>query len=411
MRYAYSSFFLLLLILSACDDVPVSGNKPAVKQGTVPEDATGTSGDFYKRFGGMLDGKAIVLHLHKYGSQVGGYYEYMAGGRPVRLIGTGDSVAGNQYSLAETASGDGNNGNSWLLTLDGKKASGKWTTAANTFTVNLEEAYPAGSCPMNAFFYQEHAQLFRSLPDPHAAVKYGIIWPSQQTEPEAAAFLRAMLATDMKLESSVGPYTALKTRAWRYFGNYRLDLKKVIDSSASEAERKSAAYQYESGFNHFIVYNDQQWLIVEDIISNYTGGAHAMYNTTYQNLDIATSRTWKLQDMITDTAALAPLLTIAARDYFRLKPEEPVESRMLVANVPVTTNVYLTPSGLIFVYNPYDIASYADGVVQLYIPYNKLQPLLTPDFRKRIGLEDNNGTAANLRSGKRRYFYGTNKAA
>ncbi|RYF85449.1 MAG: DUF3298 domain-containing protein, partial [Chitinophagaceae bacterium] len=35
---------------------------------------------------------------------------------------------------------------------------------------------------------------------------------------------------------------------------------------------------------------------------------------------------------------------------------------------------------------PYEIASYAYGDTQLFIPYKDLMPFLKADFRKRLGL-------------------------
>jgi hypothetical protein len=61
--------------------------------------------------------------------------------------------------------------------------------------------------------------------------------------------------------------------------------------------------------------------------------------------------------------------------------------------VPATGNVYVGSKGLSFVYNPYEIASYADGQITLFLPYNKLFPLLTPAFRQRMKLSEGAGTA------------------
>ena len=87
------------------------------------------------------------------------------------------------------------------------------------------------------------------------------------------------------------------------------------------------------------------------------------------------------------------MLNDAAIIYFRLKPGEGMEQRMLVDEVPATGNFYLSSTGLTFVYNPYEIASYADGQIALFLPYKKLMPFLTPAFKARMNLTERAGVA------------------
>jgi hypothetical protein len=135
-----------------------------------------------------------------------------------------------------------------------------------------------------------------------------------------------------------------------------------------------------------VLMNSAGWLILENKIFDYTGGAHGNHGSFFLNLDVKAQRTWKLTDVVADTAALAPFLAGAAISRFGLSPEEPLSNRLLVDAVPVTDNFYLTATGLGFVYNPYEIASYADGEVHLFVPYKRLGLLLTEAFKQRMGL-------------------------
>jgi hypothetical protein len=172
-----------------------------------------------------------------------------------------------------------------------------------------------------------------------------------------------------------------------------LDLKDIVDSTSPPEELKLGGYTYFTSFYHRVVFNDNNWVVLEDNIANFTGGAHGMYSNTYQNLDLSISKKWSLRDIVKDTATLQPLLEIAARNYFGIKNEEDISERLLVETIPVTPNVYITSSGLFFVYQPYEIASYADGLISLYIPYNQIISLLSPPFLKRMGLDTQAGVA------------------
>jgi hypothetical protein len=120
---------------------------------------------------------------------------------------------------------------------------------------------------------------------------------------------------------------------------------------------------------------------------------HGNYGSSFSNIDVRDQRLWTITDMIVDTAALRPMINDAAIAYFRLKPGEGMDQRMLVDEVPPTDNVYISNMGLTFVYNPYEIASYADGQVALFLPYKKLMSFLTPAFRARLMLAERAGVA------------------
>jgi hypothetical protein len=44
--------------------------------------------------------------------------------------------------------------------------------------------------------------------------------------------------------------------------------------------------------------------------------------------------------------------------------------------MPVTRNVFLTAGGVEFIYQPYEIASYAQGEVRVFLPLAQVRALL-----------------------------------
>ena len=397
MKQLAPLLILLLVIAGSC------GNPAATQEekttANIKEGDEGTAGDFYMRLSGTLGGKPIVANLHKYGPKLGGYYEMAGTNRPVKLVSYQDTtLADRNYYLTEiNDEGQAQQGIAahWLITVDSNTVTGKWISIDGKMTADiaLKTAYPDGSISLIVQYLADTGRLWKTLPEPKANIAIGIVWPHKDDRSESAAFLRSAIASNMNLEVAAGSsYQSLKTKAWRYFGNYRLDMKKVLDSTAKEETRKSFGYHYASTSYHYILYNDQHWLILEHAASNYTGGAHDTYGMSYLNLDLAASKAWTLHDIIPDTSSLQPLINAAARARFGLAEGSALDARLLVNEVPVTTNFYLNAGGLTFVYNPYDIASYADGVITLFIPYNKLLPLLTPDFKKRAGLGEQSGS-------------------
>ena len=57
--------------------------------------------------------------------------------------------------------------------------------------------------------------------------------------------------------------------------------------------------------------------------------------------------------------------------------EDPSDSGyLLVTDIPVTEDFSISDSGITFIYNPYEIAAYAAGIIRINIPWDELQDIL-----------------------------------
>jgi hypothetical protein len=111
---------------------------------------------------------------------------------------------------------------------------------------------------------------------------------------------------------------------------------------------------------------------------NYSGGAHGNYGTTAVSYDLRTGQRLPYEAIFQPTAAaqLPALLDRAVRPLVGLQPNEPLSKQLFVRKMPVTHNVYLTAGGAVFIYQPYEIAAYAQGEVRVFLPLSELRPLL-----------------------------------
>ncbi|NJM64564.1 MAG: DUF3298 and DUF4163 domain-containing protein [Acaryochloris sp. RU_4_1] len=113
----------------------------------------------------------------------------------------------------------------------------------------------------------------------------------------------------------------------------------------------------------------------------YTGGAHPNSSRTYWNFNPQTGKPIRLSDLL--VKGYAPKLNTIAEKHFR-------QVRKLAANeslnragfwfekdqFQVNTNFVISPQGLIFFFNPYEIAPYASGSTEIQIPYTEFQNLI-----------------------------------
>lgn len=384
---------VLSLLFAACSNH--EGNTSAASTGHVANSSTSEAGDgnFYKRFSGTIGGKSVVVQLHCWNGELQGAYQYNGIGQVIKLRNCpSTTTAGNEYMLTEFVPGKQEKNAEWTISLHNNIVTGTWhgSESAAEFPIKLTEDYPAGSTKLSAFYVADSAALTDDNPSsPKATTTYSYLLPVGKQP----GFLHDMLLQPLGLQGKHGDdiAVAIKAKNAAYFEQYRTENLSLIREAGPGAEAFS--FDYSSNEVVSILYNDNDWLVMESFNASYTGGAHGNYGSSYTNIDLQGRRQWSIMDMVTDTAALRPILNDAALAYFSLKPGEQMEQRMLVNEVPPTSNVYLTATGLTFVYNPYEIASYADGQIALFIPYKKLMPFLTPAFKARMHLSERAGIA------------------
>lgn len=103
--------------------------------------------------------------------------------------------------------------------------------------------------------------------------------------------------------------------------------------------------------------------------------AHGMYGSYFINYDITGGRLFGLNDIITSDGLdkLVPVLRTTA-DAMR-NFAGPTELKVL----PADGNFYIDlRNNLVFVYQPYEIASYAQGLIEIPVPAYQISDILTP---------------------------------
>jgi hypothetical protein len=270
------------------------------------------------------------------------------------------------------------------LTLTGNGARGKWISAdsGRSFSVELKEDYGDGSIRLKAVSFFDSARRFPSRQAPSATASYSAVTPVDAGEDSWIADAIRSSFGDQVSNNWTDFFRAL---ARDYFDGYQRDL--LVDTT-KPSDAESAMHNWTTESRATVLMNEKQWLVIRCLTADYTGGAHGNHGSSFLVLDRKGERSWTLTDIIADTAMLTPFLTTAAADRWRVSADAPLSDRLLVETVPLTTNFYLTSTGLGFVYNPYEIASYADGEVHLFIPYKRIMFLLTQEFKQRMGLSD-----------------------
>jgi hypothetical protein len=174
--------------------------------------------------------------------------------------------------------------------------------------------------------------------------------------------------------------TLYKQQRQQFFKEYRED---AADSRPAPADTAGlGAYapglSYEDQTNTYVLYQQQNLLGLAFFHYNYSGGAHGNYGSTGASYDLRTGKRLRYDDIFRPEAAqqLPALLGRAVRPLVGLAPDDPLDKQLFVKQMPVTHNVLLTNGGAVFIYQPYEIAAYAQGEVRVFLPLAAIRPLL-----------------------------------
>ncbi|GAB3511991.1 hypothetical protein GCM10027442_22510 [Emticicia fontis] len=120
--------------------------------------------------------------------------------------------------------------------------------------------------------------------------------------------------------------------------------------------------------------------------SAYTGGAHGNYNTAFYNFDATNGKLLELNEIINDTLALNKLAEVKFKaQETAMAKENGMEFKMEDYFFPANKfilpqNIGITKDGLRLLYNPYEVASYARGMIILDIPWQELKGIMVEKY-------------------------------
>lgn len=131
----------------------------------------------------------------------------------------------------------------------------------------------------------------------------------------------------------------------------------------------------------------EKWLTMGFYLYAYTGGAHGNYAQLYSIWDKEKQRILEPNDVwdAKYDEEISELILQSAKKEYEIPEGEYLASGDIWTpffsdEIPITSNFTLAKNGIIFHYNPYEIAAYAAGIVSLFVSYESLKPYLNPDF-------------------------------
>lgn len=209
---------------------------------------------------------------------------------------------------------------------------------------------------------------------------------SQEDFPTIEIDLLEVLATDKKSEKKASKIN--QSILDRYTDNItfeedtNLDLEKAVTNFINAYQRDKAEFPdmagiYELNLNARPTYISNRFLSVKVQSYTYTGGAHGYNSIQFMNFNLKTGDEYILQTQLKDESAF---LDYTESEFRR---QRDIESDLNLnefgywfedEKFQLPREMGFDGDKLILIYNPYEIASYADGHIIIEIPIEEVKP-------------------------------------
>jgi len=379
MKKWTSLLVLTVLLAASCSDpakTPSSAGNAVTAETPVQDE------DFYKRLEGTIAGQPVVMHLHKSDNSYTGIYYYKNAGQWLTL--SVDSTSADSIFLSEYTPGEGwSNEEVVSATLRCKLSetalSGTWISGdkLKSFPVKLEERYPQGAYRFGVERMEDSLVAFPAKKDSPAATTDCSFVTAKQSD-WINERIKVMLGFDSTLDFAQG----FRRSSQKYFEEYKTNLPEENDTTIP-----LSTFNYASSQSVYVRYNDNGIVILEGDYYDYSGGAHGNYGSAFYCYDVVEKRKLKLQDiLLADSATLQPVVEKYFRVQYQVK-EKSLSDVLFDEHLALNDNFYFTEKGIGFLYNPYEVASYAQGQINVFVPFSAVGRYLTPYIRERLKMK------------------------
>ena len=130
-------------------------------------------------------------------------------------------------------------------------------------------------------------------------------------------------------------------------------------------------------------YSKNNIFILEKNQYSFTGGAHGNYYTQYSCYDIKEGKLLNINDVFDITQ-----LNRVGQEYFLMQRGLQKKADFDDSGYWFEDNKFYLPNNFtiennsfVFIYNPYEIASYAEGIIEVKIPFNKLKNTIKERYK------------------------------
>lgn len=208
-----------------------------------------------------------------------------------------------------------------------------------------------------------------------------VIWPASIDGTVPTDLQREILLTAFDDSVSTTLNEALESFSKTGYGLKKEDIKKLTETDSAKA---NAGEIMQSVSVEMTRANDKMLVFSIFIQNNFAGAAHGMYSAWFVTYDRIGKNVVTLDKLFTDKEKLRKLLESQRRKD--LKEQGIDYDDYMIDKFPISESFCIEGSNISFTYQPYDIASYAEGMQTVSLSYYDMNQagILTPYAKKLL---------------------------
>lgn len=146
---------------------------------------------------------------------------------------------------------------------------------------------------------------------------------------------------------------------------------------AFKKEFQDSSQKWEVKIDGEVIYESPEVICVSLQTYIDTGGAHGNGGVTFLNFNPETGALLNQNDIISNQAQFKKIAEKAFKEQTKPKDNnETIEDFFFGEGFQLPSNIGFTEDGLVLLYNNYEIASYAQGITEILLPYNQIKDVL-----------------------------------
>jgi len=166
------------------------------------------------------------------------------------------------------------------------------------------------------------------------------------------------------------------------------DVAKAIasfsDSYRELRDRFDYELPWEASINGRVVHEDERIVTLEVRSYSFTGGAHGYSSTSYLNFDKKKGRELDNGELFGDLGGFGEFVEARFREQEKIPAQGNINATGFMFegdSFHLPLNIGYTEKGLLLIYNQYEVASYADGPIELILPYGAVNKYLAHQIK------------------------------
>lgn len=366
----------------ATDSLALEAKIDTIKSIVSQQDRFDFSQNFARTYAGTIGEIPVHMNLIKVGEKLSGTYYYDKVGKPIG-INEGKVNQKGYFSFKEHDFAYEETG-FFIGQLKGNKIEAVWQSPdrAKKLAVSLvSNADGKGANNLSLQVFHESTTGFYIANDttsPRYTFIYTALFPSSDYDgPAEDELYRQMEALFGEFKEVNNPKRSIEAVYQASFKEY----KESIKDFAGE-EDMAYALNWSSITEMEVIYNDRGVFSIASDFFSYSGGAHGNFARGINSYEIATGKQIMLADLFSKNYKdpLSHLIVAAVKEQQGLSPRESLNDvGFYEESLVPTNNFYITHQGIGFYYSPYEVAPYAAGATEVFIPFKLCSSFLRTD--------------------------------